>query len=74
MSIQDKIENNEIITGIKGMQMVVGVTVNDKDIVFIPKIDILAKTSQRRIQMSRLIESSLIGWLETEKDKKLRKI
>jgi GTP cyclohydrolase FolE2 len=74
MSIQDRLENIDVIVGIRGMQIVVGVTIDNKDIVFMPKIDILVKTSQRGVHMSRLIESSLIGWLKTEKDKKIENL
>jgi len=67
MTIQDIKEEKLVMAGIKDLQMALTLMIDKQQIVFLPKIEILVSTNQKGVHMSRLIESTLIAWLETEK-------
>jgi len=73
-TIQDRTTGAKILVGVRGLRCVLDTTLDGERITFLPKVSVLVSTGQRGIHMSRLIESVVIGWLETTKRQKVEEI
>jgi GTP cyclohydrolase I len=59
------------MAGVSELKPVIGVYIDDQYIMFLPTVSVLVSTSNRGIHMSRLVESLILGFFETEKSQKL---